>query len=110
MKRLPLVLVLALAAACDDGSGWNVDQVSCAIVSPAQDVLVHELQTVDVALGGPVALVELLANGTLVAQADFLAETPETVSLEWNTADGPDGIVHFALAAGRKTVSVAPPP
>jgi len=95
MKRLALVPVLALAAACDDGSSWNVDQISCAIVSPAQDVLVHELQTVDVSLGGPVALVELLANGAVVAQTDLLPETPPTVSLEWNTAGGPDGVVEL---------------
>ena len=95
MKRLALVPVLALAAACDDGSSSNVDQVSCAIVSPDQDVLVHELQTVDVSLAGPVARVELLANGTLVAQNDFPAEVPPTVTFEWNSADGPDGFVEL---------------
>ncbi len=96
MKRGWVVLLLVAAGACDDGSGADVARVSCAIVSPASDVLVHEQQTVEVTIGGPVARVELYAGDALVGETSFTAEVPPSVSFAWSSAGGRDGFVELS--------------
>jgi hypothetical protein len=96
------VLVLAAAAllwGCNDGGTGNTEEFTCAILSPTTDTLAHETQTVEVGFSGPVARIELLAGDAVVASADVVDDTLETISLTWDSAAGADGAVVLTARA-----------
>ncbi|MBI5500463.1 MAG: hypothetical protein HY907_09480 [Deltaproteobacteria bacterium] len=109
-RSIGLLATILLAGACDEGS-TTPEEITCAILSPADGTLVHDLQAVEIGYTGPVARVELLAGDTVVASTDILDEAAEAVTLEWDSASSADGAVTLtarALDAGELTMTSAP--
>lgn len=104
MKVVAFILLAGFTGVCAGcgGDGGQYDQIACAILSPADGVIVGGEMDVTVAVSGPVAKVQLLTDGRNVAEQTVVSGS-DTVTLTWTTSEGPDGpvsLVARALADG----------
>ncbi|MBI5486771.1 MAG: Ig-like domain-containing protein [Deltaproteobacteria bacterium] len=107
-----LSAIVLLAGACEEGA-TTPEEITCAILSPADGTLVHDRQAVEIGHTGPVVRVELLAGDEVVASADVLDEAAESVTLEWDSAASADGSVTLtarALGDGETSTTSEPLP
>jgi hypothetical protein len=118
MRLSTIIGVAVLACGCEnggttgtDGGGDTLSTVACAIVSPAADAVVHDTVAVRVEFTGPVAHVQVLAGGTVVAETDVPEGSTDPVDLEWNSTAAADGAVdltaHVSAADGAEGTSAA---
>ena len=99
-EKTKVVAVLMMAGffcACG-GDGGQLDQIACAIQSPAEGVIIGGEMEVSVAVSGPVARVVLLTDGRNVAE-QAVEPGMESVTLTWTTSQTPDGPVSLVARA-----------
>jgi len=116
MKRFALVLVAVLACGCDEGTtgdGEDVTptEVTCTLLSPAADALVHDGLEIQIGFTGPVAVVELLVAGASASQTDVPEDSIDPVTLSWDSTGGADGTVELSarVAAADGTEATCEP-
>jgi hypothetical protein len=116
MKRIALVLVAVLACGCDEGTtnpGEDVlpTQVTCTLLSPSADQLVHDGLDVQIGFTGPVAVVELLVADAAAGQTDVPEGSIDPVTLSWDSTDSADGTVELSarVAAADGTEAFCEP-
>ena len=99
-KSFQFGLLVSIAAllltAC--GGTENREAVSCEIVSLEQGAVVSDALTVTVAITGAISRVELLADGSMVAQQD-VPEGQMDLELTWQTSEGADGAIDLVARA-----------
>jgi len=97
MKIAAVIMLAGFIGACG-GDGGQYDQIACAITSPSDGVIAGGEMDVTVAVSGPVAKVQLLANG-LAAAEQAVAPGSNSVTLTWTTSPTPDGPVSLVARA-----------
>ena len=97
IKVAAFIVLAGFIGACG-GDGGQYDQIACAILSPADGVIVGSEVDVTVAVSGPVAKVQLLTDGRSVAE-QAVPPGSDSITLTWESSQAPDGQLSLVARA-----------